>query len=49
MTPGGWIIMIISVGGVTAFFAWTMLLVLTKKSAPEHLHSTMDSTPDIEE
>ena len=49
MTAGGWIIMIISVLGVTVFFGRTLYLVLTKKSAPEHIHSTFEETPDMED
>ncbi len=49
MTPGGWIIMTLSVSGVTLFFGWTLYLVLTKKAESEHMHSTLDETPDMEE
>ncbi|MCR9141280.1 MAG: hypothetical protein NXI24_03450 [bacterium] len=47
MTIGGWIIMILSVGGVSAFFGWALTMVLTRKSDPkDRLHSTLDRTPD---
>ena len=49
MTAGGWFIMTVSVTGVTIFFARSLYLVLTKKSAPEHIHSTFEETPDMED
>ncbi|MCS7205970.1 MAG: hypothetical protein NZ853_09740 [Leptospiraceae bacterium] len=49
MTIGGWIIMIFSVSFVTILFFWSLYLVLTHKKAIEHLHSTLDETPDIKE
>lgn len=49
MTAGGWITMIISVGGVTVFFGWALTMVLTRKNHPEeHMHSTLDQPPDVE-
>ncbi|MCB1319578.1 MAG: hypothetical protein KDK34_04975 [Leptospiraceae bacterium] len=48
MQPGGWLIMLLSVGGVTLFFGWSLFLVLTRKSADrEHMHSTLDEPPDL--
>ena len=47
MTIGGWIIMLLSVGGVTFFFGWSLYMVFTKNEASEHIHSTLDETPDI--
>jgi len=49
MTTGGWIIMILSVTGVSALFFWSLHLALTREQDPEHLHSTLDEPPDIEE
>ncbi|MDH5654409.1 MAG: hypothetical protein OEZ34_00755 [Spirochaetia bacterium] len=49
MTPGGWFIMIVSVVGVSTFFGVSLYMVLTKKSAPEHIHSTFEETPDMSE
>lgn len=49
MTLGGWFIMITSITFVTVLFAWSLFLVLTHKKTIEHLHSTLDETPDIEE
>ncbi|MFN3604601.1 MAG: hypothetical protein ACK4UJ_07805 [Leptonema sp. (in: bacteria)] len=49
MTLGGWIIMIFSISFVTILFGWSLFLVLTHKKKIEHLHSTLDETPDIKE
>lgn len=46
MTIGGWVIMTICVGGVTVFFVWTLVMVLSKKE-DRGLHSTRDETPDV--
>jgi hypothetical protein len=48
MTSGGWLVMLFSVGGVTAFFSWSMYLVLFREKE-EHMHSTLDETPDMRE
>lgn len=48
MNIGGWIIMLLSVAGVTALFAWSLYLAVTREEDPvEHLHSTLDQPPDI--
>jgi len=41
MNTSGWIIMILSVGSVTGFFAWCIWRVLKTPHATEHMH-----TPD---
>lgn len=41
--------MLLSVSGVTALFAWSLFLALTKEDEPERLHSTFDHPPDIDE
>lgn len=39
MTLGGWIIMLLSVGGVVCLFAWCMAKVLgASDETTEHLH-----------
>ncbi len=49
MTLGGWIIMVLSVGGMTSLLAWCIYKVVTTPGATEHLHSQADiETPDIE-
>ncbi len=50
MTLGGWIIMFISVGFVTALLVWSLWKVLSTPGSTEHLHSQVDiRTPDITE
>ncbi len=50
MNPDGWVVMIVSVGGVVAFFSWCMYKVLTTPGATEHLHSQADiETPDTKD
>jgi hypothetical protein len=47
MTLGGWILMIIGVGGTTAGFAWCLWRVLRTPGATERIHSSADlGTPD---
>jgi len=50
MTIGGWIVMTLSVGGVTALTAWCIYKVLSTPGSETRLHSQADiETPDIEE
>lgn len=50
MTAGGWVIMFLSVGGVTSLLSWCIFRVLTTPGSTEHLHSQADiETPDVEE
>lgn len=49
MNLSGWITMIISVCGVTAFFSYNLFQVLKNESDKKKLHSTLDETPDLEE
>ena len=50
MTMGGWIIMLLSVGGVTGLIGWCIYKVLATPGSTEHLHSQADiETPDIDE
>ena len=46
MTPGGWIILIISVGTVTALFSWCIYKVFTTPGETEHMHGFEFETPD---
>jgi hypothetical protein len=46
MTVSGWIIMLLSVGGVTALFAWTLYQVLASGPAVEKLHGIDDIDPE---
>lgn len=47
MTPGGWIIMLLSVGGVVALFVWCVYKVLTTPEETEHLHGFETLPPDV--
>ncbi|WP_309380387.1 hypothetical protein [Cerasicoccus frondis] len=38
MTAGGWLFMIVSVGGVIALFSWCMWKVMTTPGESEHIH-----------
>jgi hypothetical protein len=44
MTPAGWCIMLLSVGGVTLLFLWCLWRVLLGPKAPssDQLHSALD-------
>jgi hypothetical protein len=39
MTPGGWMIMLISVGAATLLFAWCIVRVLRTPHPEEKLHA----------
>jgi 1,2-phenylacetyl-CoA epoxidase PaaB subunit len=50
MTPGGWIILILSVGSVTTLFAWCIWKVFqAPESQQPHLHGFEIQTPDEKE
>lgn len=46
MTPGGWIVMILSVGTVAAVFFWCLWKVLSTPDESETLHGFSFETPD---
>jgi hypothetical protein len=46
MTPGGWIVMILSVGSVTTLFLWCIRKVLKTPEDPEKIHGFSFETPD---
>jgi len=46
MTTLGWLIMLISVGSVTALLAWCIYKVLTIPEETEHIHGFEQETPD---
>ncbi|MFM7076106.1 MAG: hypothetical protein ACKO3G_08580 [Planctomycetaceae bacterium] len=49
MQPAGLAVMILSVGTVTALFAWCVWRVLSEPAAEaEHLHGTELHTPDMD-
>ncbi len=49
MTLGGWIIMLLSTGSVTALFLWCLWKVLTTPGETEKLHGFEFETPDEKE
>ena len=49
MTPAGWLIMIVAVGGMTSLLGWCIYKVIATPGSTEHLHSQADiETPDVE-
>ncbi len=46
MTPGGWIIMTLSVGFVTGLLLWCVTRVLRTPGASRHVHSQVDIEPE---
>ena len=49
MTPAGWVIMIVAVGGMTGLLGWCIYKVIATPGSTEHLHSQADiETPDVE-
>jgi hypothetical protein len=46
MTLGGWFVMIVSVGSVTALFFWCLWKVFTTPEETEKLHGFSFETPD---
>lgn len=49
MNAGGWLVMLVSVGSVTALFIWCIWKVLTTKGETDHLHGFEVDPPDIVE
>ncbi|MCL4192691.1 MAG: hypothetical protein KJZ87_13245 [Thermoguttaceae bacterium] len=48
MTVGGWIVMVLSVGGVTVLIGWCIYRVIVTPGSTERLHSQADiETPDV--
>lgn len=48
MSTGGWLMMLVSVGGVVCLFGWCLYRVLTlaPEDATEHLHGELDIETD---
>ncbi len=50
LTPGGWVIMLLSVGFVVGLLGWCVWKVVTTPGSSEHLHAQADiETPDRED
>lgn len=46
MSTGGWIIMALSVGGVSTLFAWSIFKVLSTPGESNKVHGFEFETPD---
>ncbi len=42
MTASGWVMMVLTVGGMTGLLAWCIYKVLATPGSSEHLHSHVD-------
>ena len=49
MTFAGWIVMLLSVGGTTAFFFWCVRRVLGPPDSTDKIHGVLDTELEIEE
>ena len=49
MTAGGWMVMLVSVGTVSASFAWCLWKVLTTPDEADKVHGFEFETPDASE
>ncbi|WP_432799504.1 hypothetical protein [Poriferisphaera sp. WC338] len=49
MNIGGWIMLIIMVGGMTTLLGWCVFKVVTFQHPEEHLHTQADIKPPDEE
>lgn len=49
MTLGGWIVMLLSVGGTTFFFLWCISRVLRPPDKTKKMHGVLDTGLAIEE
>lgn len=48
MTPGGWIVMVLSVGSVVLAFGWCVYRVLTTPNETDKVHGFDRHPPDEE-
>lgn len=49
MSLGGWLVMILSVGGTTGFFFWCIKRVLRPPISTDKMHGVLDTELEIEE
>jgi hypothetical protein len=49
MNLAGWIVMLLSVGGTTAFFFWCIRRVLRPPGSTGKIHGVLDTELEIEE
>jgi hypothetical protein len=45
MTAGGWIMMLLAIGGMTGLLVWCVWKVVSTPGSTEHLHSPVDIDP----
>jgi hypothetical protein len=45
MTAGGWLVMILAIGGMTGLLVWCVWKVVSTPGSTEHLHSPADIDP----
>jgi hypothetical protein len=45
MNTGGWLMLILGVGGMTTLLGWCIHTVVTRPQSQEHLHSLRDIDP----
>ncbi|MBU3666819.1 MAG: hypothetical protein FGM15_13225 [Chthoniobacterales bacterium] len=48
MSIAGWIVMLVSVGGTTGFFAWCVWRVLQPPDKTPKMHGVLDTELEIE-
>jgi len=48
MTVSGWMVMLVSIGGVTLFFLWCIWKVLSTKGETGHIHGFEVEPKDVE-
>lgn len=46
MSVGGWIVMSLAVGGMTALLIWCLVKIIRTPGSTGHLHSPADIEPD---
>lgn len=49
MSAGGWMVMLLSVGGTTFFFVWCITRVLRPPDKTKKMHGVLDTELQIEE
>jgi hypothetical protein len=45
MTAGGWIMMLLAIGGMTGLLVWCVWKAVSTPGSTEHLHSPVDIDP----
>ncbi len=42
MNAGGWLVMVLAVGGMSALLGWCIHRVVTRPETKDHLHAPLD-------